>query len=132
MRKLRNAESGIRMKRNGLTAIILKIPRPAFQYSAFDMTPKQRQHLKALAHKRKSVVQVGNAGVTAPLLKELEIALERHELLKIRLPGVEREERTKMVQKICDATGAEAVQEIGRVAVIYRAARKPRLLVPKD
>lgn len=119
------------MKRNGLTDIILKIPRPAFQYSASDMTPKQRAHLKALAHKRKPVVLVGNAGVTAPLLKELEIALERHELLKIRLPGVERAERTKMVQKICDAAGAEAVQEIGRVAVIYRAAQKPRLVLPK-
>jgi len=120
------------MKRNGLMVIILRNPRPAFQYSVFIMTPRQRQHLKALAHKRKPVVLVGNAGVAAPLLKELEIALERHELLKIRLPGVERAERTKMVQKICDATGAEAVQEIGRVAVIYRAARKPRLLVPKN
>jgi len=96
------------------------------------MTPKQRTHLKALAHKRKPVVLVGNAGVTAPLLKELEIALERHELLKIRLPGAERAERTKMVQKICDATGAEAVQEIGRVAVIYRPAQKPRLVIPKE
>jgi len=96
------------------------------------MTPRQRKHLKALAHKRKPVVLVGNAGVTAPLLKELGIALERHELLKIRLPGVERAERTKMVQKICDAAGAEAVQEIGRVAVIYRPARKPRLVIPKE
>ena len=95
------------------------------------MTPKQRKHLKALAHRRKPVVLVGNAGVSAPLLKELEVALERHELLKIRLPGVEREERTKMVQQICAATGAEAVQEIGRVAVIYRAARKPRLVIPE-
>jgi RNA-binding protein len=96
------------------------------------MTPRQRKHLKALAHKRKPVVLVGNAGVTAPLLKELGIALERHELLKIRLPGVERAARAKMVRNICDATGAEAVQEIGRVAVIYRTARKPRLILPED
>lgn len=95
------------------------------------MTPKQRKHLKALAHKRKPVVLVGNAGVTTPVLKELEIALERHELLKIRLPGGERAERTKMVQQICDATGAEAVQEIGRMAVLYRRAQKPRLALPE-
>ena len=92
---------------------------------------KQRQHLKGLAHHRKPVVLVGNAGVTAPLLKEIEIALERHELLKIRLPAGDREERTKMVRRICDAAGAEAVQEIGRVAVIYRPAQKPRLIIPK-
>ena len=94
------------------------------------MNIKQRQHLKGLAHHRKPVVLVGNAGVTAPLLKEIEIALERHELLKIRLPAGDREERTKMVQRICDATGAEPVQEIGRVAVVYRRAKKRRLAVP--
>ena len=68
---------------------------------------------------------------TAPLLKELEIALERHELLKIRLPAGDRAERTQLVRQICDSTGAEAVQEIGRVAVVYRAARKPRFVIPE-
>ena len=92
---------------------------------------KQRQHLKALAHHRKPVVQVGNAGVTAAVIKEIELALGRHELLKIRLPGVEREARTEMLKKICEATGADAVQEIGRIAVIYRPAEKPRLKLPE-
>ena len=45
---------------------------------------RQRQHLKALAHHRKPVVQVGNAGITAAVIKEIELALGRHELLKIR------------------------------------------------
>ena len=92
---------------------------------------KQRQHLKALAHHRKPVVQVGNAGSTAAVIKEIELALGRHELLKIRLPGVERETRTEMLNKICEATGADAVQEIGRMAVIYRRAEKPRLKLPE-
>ncbi len=91
---------------------------------------KQRQHLKALAHHRKPVVQVGNAGVTAAVIKEIELALGRHELLKIRLPGVEREARTEMLKKICEATGADAVQEIGRVAIVYRRAEKPRIALP--
>ena len=92
---------------------------------------KQRQHLKALAHHRKPVVQVGNAGITAAVIKEIELALGRHELLKIRLPGVEREARTEMLKKICEATGADAVQEIGRVAIVYRRAEKPRLVLPE-
>ena len=92
---------------------------------------KQRQHLKALAHHRKPVVQVGNAGITATVIKEIELALGRHELLKIRLPGVEREARTEMLKKICEATGADAVQEIGRVAIVYRRAEKPRLVLPE-
>ena len=92
---------------------------------------RQRQHLKALAHHRKPVVQVGNAGITAAVIKEIELALGRHELLKIRLPGVAREARTEMLEKICEATGANAVQEIGRMAVIYRPAEKPRLKLPE-
>lgn len=96
------------------------------------MTPKQRKYLKALAHHRKPVVQVGNAGITAAVIKEIELALGRHELLKIRLPGVEREARTEMLKKICEAAGADAVQEIGRMAVIYRPAQKPRLVIPKE
>jgi RNA-binding protein len=91
---------------------------------------RQRQHLKALAHHRKPVVQVGNAGITAAVIKEIEVALGHHELLKIRLPGVEREARTEMLKKICEATGADAVQEIGRVAIVYRRAEKPRIALP--
>lgn len=94
------------------------------------LTAKQRQHLKGLAHKKKPVVLLGNAGVSAPVIAELERALERHELLKIRLPGVEREERHEMLEAICAATRAEAVQEIGRIAVLYRAASEPRLKLP--
>jgi RNA-binding protein len=92
---------------------------------------KQRQHLKALAHHRKPVVQVGNAGITAAVIKEIELALGHHELIKIRLPGVEREARSEMLKKICAAAAADAVQEIGRMAVIYRPAEKPRLKLPE-
>ncbi len=94
------------------------------------LSVKQRQHLKALAHHRKPVVHVGNAGVTPAVIREIELALGHHELLKIRLPGVEREARTEMLNRICAATTAEAVQEIGRVAVIYRRAEKPRIALP--
>jgi RNA-binding protein len=95
------------------------------------LSVKQRKHLKALAHHRKPVVQVGNAGITAAVIKEIELALGRHELLKIRLPGAERKARTEMLEKICATTAAEAVQEIGRMAVIYRRAEKPRLVLPE-
>jgi len=94
------------------------------------LTSKQRKHLKGLGHHLKPVIQVGNAGVTAAVLKEITQALDAHELLKVRLPGVEREERHALMEAICTATQAEAVQEIGRVALIYRAAEKPRLKIP--
>ena len=95
------------------------------------LSAKQRKHLKALAHHRKPVVHVGNAGITAPVVREITQALDAHELLKIRLPGVERDARHRLLEEICEATGAEAVQEIGRVAIIYRRAKKTRLKLPE-
>ena len=95
------------------------------------LSAKQRKHLKALAHHRKPVVQVGNAGITAAVIGEITLALDAHELLKVRLPGVERDARHALLGEICEAAGAEAVQEIGRMAVIYRRAKKPRLVFPK-
>jgi RNA-binding protein len=77
------------------------------------------------------VVLVGNAGVTAAVIREVELALARHELIKIRLPGVARNVRTEMVRNICETTGSEMAQEIGRVAVLYRPAEKPRLTFPE-
>lgn len=95
------------------------------------LSAKQRKHLKALAHHRKPVVQVGNAGITAAVVSEITLALDAHELLKVRLPGVERDARHALLGEICEAAGAEAVQEIGRMAVIYRRAKKPRLKFPE-
>ena len=95
------------------------------------LSAKQRKYLKALAHHLKPVIQVGNAGVTAAVVKEITQALDAHELLKIRLPGVDRDARHTLLGEICEAARAEAVQEIGRMAVIYRRAKKPRLVLPE-
>ena len=95
------------------------------------LSAKQRKYLKALAHHLKPVIQVGNAGVTAAVVKEITQALDAHELLKIRLPGVDRDARHTLLGEICEAAKAEAVQEIGRMAVIYRRAKKARLKLPE-
>jgi RNA-binding protein len=44
---------------------------------------------------------------------------------------MERDARHALLEQVCEATGAETVQEIGRVAVIYRRAKKPRLVLPE-
>ncbi len=95
------------------------------------LTTAQRKHLKALAHARKPVVLVGNAGITDAVVKETGRAIERHELLKVRLPAVARDERSEMALRLGAAVGAMLVQEIGRVAVLYRPAQKPRLKLPE-
>lgn len=84
------------------------------------LTPKERQHLKGLAHKLKPVVMVGNNGMTDAVNKEVDRALNDHELIKIRILSQEREVRAQLFAAICEAANAELVQKIGSIGVLYR------------
>lgn len=94
------------------------------------LTPAQRQFLKGLAHARQAVVMIGNQGLTAAVLKEIDHALTAHELIKIRTASDEAARRRVWLDEICAATGAAPVQQIGKVLVIYRAAAKPIITLP--
>jgi RNA-binding protein len=94
------------------------------------LTPAQRQYLKGLAHSRQPVVMIGNQGLTAAVLKEVERGLAAHELIKIKAAADEPDTRRAWLEEICTATGAAPVQQIGKVLVIYRAAAKPVIVLP--
>ena len=94
------------------------------------LTPAQRQYLKGLAHSRQPVVMIGNQGLTAAVLKEIERGLDAHELIKVKAASDEPDTRRAWMEEICTATGAAPVQQIGKVLVIYRAASKPVIVLP--
>jgi RNA-binding protein len=79
----------------------------------------EKKQLRASAHALNPVVMVGQAGLTDAVLAEVELALNSHELIKVKIRA-ERDERKQISEKICAATGAELVQSIGQIAVIYR------------
>ncbi len=83
------------------------------------LTVSERQNLKARAHALNPTVLIGNAGLSAAVLDEIANTLKSHDLIKIRATG-EREEREAMMQQICEALNAAAVQHIGKILVIYR------------
>ena len=62
---------------------------------------------------------IGQSGLTAAVLAELDIALNTHELLKVRIRA-ERDERKLIIEQMCTEAGAELIQTIGQIAVIYR------------
>jgi len=66
------------------------------------------------------VVLIGTKGLTDDVVKEVELALKAHELIKVRAPDLEREAREDALKALCERTGAQSVQEIGKVFVIYR------------
>lgn len=99
---------------------------------AVELTPKQRAHLKSLAHHLNPVLFVGKEGVTDQTVRSLEEAFNTRELLKVKIleaaPMGTREGAEALAARI---EGAVAVQAIGRVGVLYRRhPDKPEIELP--
>jgi RNA-binding protein len=84
------------------------------------LTVTQRKALKARAHKLDAVVQIGAKGLTDEVVAEIDRALKAHELIKVRAAGLERDARDETLMSICEKTGAQAVQQVGKVFVLFR------------
>jgi RNA-binding protein len=95
-----------------------------------NITPAQRRFLRAQAHSLNPVVMTGDAGLTENVVKEIELALSCHELIKIKVQSGDKAVREEMLAEICASTGAAAVQHIGKTLVVYRPAEKPKLILP--
>ena len=92
----------------------------------------QRKFLKGRAHHLQPQLTVGNAGVTEALLKELEVQLQTHELIKVKLRAGDREMRDGMVTRLVETSNAELIGRIGNVAILFRANRRdPQIKLPK-
>jgi RNA-binding protein len=95
------------------------------------LTEKQRKHLRGLGHDLKPVVQIGQGGVSDSVVAEIVRALNDHELIKIRVSGMEREDRDEALVKLAGRTESELVYRIGHTALLYRRhPEKPRVLLP--
>ena len=76
--------------------------------------------LKARAHPLEPVVIIGGKGLTDEVVKEVDRALTAHELIKVRAPSLDRDARDAALKTLCEKTGATAVQQIGKVLVLFR------------
>ena len=93
------------------------------------LTEKQRRHLRGLAHPLKPVILIGNAGVSAGVVTETRRALDDHELIKVRLPGLPRGERDTALADLASRTESALVGRIGHVAILYRPNATLRKIV---
>ena len=84
------------------------------------LTSAERKALKAKAHKLDPVVQIGAKGLTDEVIAEIDRALRAHELIKVRAGSMERDARDDAFGSICERTGAEGVQQVGKVFVLFR------------
>ncbi|PCJ83314.1 MAG: ribosome assembly RNA-binding protein YhbY [Thiotrichaceae bacterium] len=84
------------------------------------LSKKQKKFLRTKCHALKAVIMMGQKGLTAEVLNELEIALTHHELVKIKLSVDDRDVRKQMIVEICEKSQSEEVQSIGKTLSVYR------------
>jgi RNA-binding protein len=91
------------------------------------LTPGGKKALRAQAHHLDPVVMIGEAGLSAGVLVEIERALAAHQLIKIRIFGDDRDQRSAILQSITEQFGCAPVQMIGKLLVVWRPAAEKAL-----
>lgn len=71
------------------------------------------------------IVTIGDKGLSENVEKELQRALEDHELIKVKLPSGDRQLKQALIDSITRTCECSLVQKVGNVALLYRAAKKP-------
>jgi RNA-binding protein len=104
---------------------------PLLHSAPMMLSESQKKYLRGLGHSLKPVVMVGDSGLTEAVLSEFNSCLEHHELIKVRVKVGDREERDRIITKLCDSGQAELVQRIGNMALLYREnPEKKRIRLP--
>jgi RNA-binding protein len=88
------------------------------------ITSAERRALRARAHHLHPVVAIGQHGLTPSVIREIDVNLRAHELIKVRAFSDIRGERDAMLGQICAKLGAAAVQHIGKLLILWRPAPK--------
>jgi RNA-binding protein len=97
------------------------------------LTGKQKSFLRSLAHKLKPVVQVGRQGATEAVLAAVEVALERHELIKVKVAGESEVDVVEVAPALEKGTFSQVAQIIGHTVVLYRRRDKdPKIVLPRN
>ena len=95
------------------------------------LSERQKKHLRRLGHDLHPIVLVGQRGLTPGVVGELKLALEHHELVKLRARVGDRESRDEIFAELARQTGSEFVYRIGNVALFYRQNNEmQKILLP--
>jgi RNA-binding protein len=94
--------------------------------TAISLTPAQRKVHRADAHHLDPVVMIGADGLTPAVLKEAEVALKAHGLIKLRVFSDDRPTREALLAELADKLDAAPIQHIGKLLVLWRP------VVPKE
>lgn len=85
-----------------------------------ELTPVERRALRAAAHHLNPTVAIASNGLSPAVLKEIDVALKAHELIKVKLHGIERDDRASLQSQICTELDCAPVQHIGNIFILWR------------
>jgi putative YhbY family RNA-binding protein len=88
--------------------------------TAIQLTPTERKVHRALAHHLDPVVMIGNDGLTPSVIKEIDLALNSHGLIKVRVLGDDRNQRESIFHELADQLNAAPIQHIGKLLIYWR------------
>ena len=95
------------------------------------LLPAFRRELRARAHHIHPVVSIGQHGLTPAVLHEIDVALTAHELIKVRVMSDDRNDREALLARICEAMDCGAVQQIGKLLVLWRPRPADAVTAPR-
>jgi RNA-binding protein len=84
------------------------------------LTPAERKEKRGDAHHLDPVVMIGADGLTPAVLKEAEVAIRSHGLIKVRVFSDDRAAREAMLTEMADKLDAAPIQHIGKLLVLWR------------
>ncbi|MEW6514876.1 MAG: YhbY family RNA-binding protein [Pseudomonadota bacterium] len=84
------------------------------------LSPTEVRALRAAAHHLNPTVAIAGNGLTPNVLKEIDLSLKSHELIKVKLHGIERDDRTALLEQICAELDCAPVQQIGNILILWR------------
>lgn len=85
---------------------------------------QERKRLRRIGHALNPVVMLGNDGLSDGVLEEARRALNDHELIKAKVLGEDREARQQLIEALAEQTGAQIVQKIGKIVLLFKKADK--------
>ena len=84
------------------------------------MDSAERKKYRRIAHHLHPIVMIGDGGVSDAVIAETNRALDDHELIKVKVNAMDRQDRGEMIDELVAACQEETVQRIGKIVVLYR------------
>ncbi|MDN7240412.1 ribosome assembly RNA-binding protein YhbY [Planococcus sp. N028] len=96
------------------------------------LTSKQKSFLRSEAHHIDPIFQVGKGGVSGTMLRQIEEALEKRELIKISILQNNEDDKNEVAKALAEGTYAELVQLIGHTVILYKpSVKNKRIELPR-